>query len=368
MAKYHYLYTLVFAVVLSVSGNAYAEEPAQGWYGGIALGFSRLEPDVSGTTYRVDKTQSSGGKLFVGYDLNDDWAVEAYYSDLGQAEMWPAGNIGYRDYGVSGMYYLYQEYPARQGKSLFVRAGVGSMDNDSDINISRKNDTHFMYGLGVTVPIAERWAARLDIDLYDKDSQLVALGLVWRFDNQTATASKPKPAPQPAPQPVLPADSDADGVVDAADQCPDTGIGTKVDDNGCELQQSTVLEGVSFLPYSADLTEDSKTVLDKVAESLKRHPELQVEVAGYTDISGSRTSNIKLSQQRADSVRDYLITQGIAAEMLSAKGYGPEAPIADNATAEGRAINRRVELHTLESDSEQESMPEPAPESAPENS
>ena len=149
----------------------------------------------------------------------------------------------------------------------------------------------------------------------------------------------------------LPKDSDGDGVTDDKDACPNTPKGEKVDAKGCPLPKvfeegktQLILEGVYFETNKADLKPESKEVLDRVAASLKANPDVKVEVQGHTDSSGSRALNVRLSQARAESVRNYLIGQGVAAGQLTAKGYGPDKPIADNGTAEGRAKNRRVEL------------------------
>jgi len=85
-----------------------------------------------------------------------------------------------------------------------------------------------------------------------------------------------------------------------------------------------------------------------VAESLRAFPQVRLEVAGYTDDRGGKAMNLKLSRARAAAVRQYLIKQGIAARRLTAKGYGEAKPIASNQTPEGRARNRRVELHRLD--------------------
>ena len=143
-------------------------------------------------------------------------------------------------------------------------------------------------------------------------------------------------------------DGDKDGVVDRLDRCPSSAAGVKVDVNGCEIQDVIVLKGVNFNTGSADLTEDSKGELNDVAATLKKHSDLKVEVGGYTDNTGSRAFNVSLSQRRAQSVVDYLVSQGVNAANLTAKGYGPANPIADNSTAAGRAENRRVELHIAE--------------------
>jgi OOP family OmpA-OmpF porin len=105
---------------------------------------------------------------------------------------------------------------------------------------------------------------------------------------------------------------------------------------------------VNFESGADVLTSSSQTVLDDVAESLQAYPEVRVEIAGHTDSSGSAELNRNLSQQRAESVRDYLIGKGISGDRLVARGYGEDQPIASNATREGRAQNRRVELNRID--------------------
>lgn len=145
----------------------------------------------------------------------------------------------------------------------------------------------------------------------------------------------------------LDGDGDGDGVKDSKDRCPDTEAGKKVDINGCVIPDVVVLDGVNFAFGKSELTDESSIKLDEVAATLQKNPELVVEVAGYTDDRGPRQFNEALSQQRADSVVRYLIENGVASSNLQAKGYGPANPIADNNTKEGRAQNRRVEMHIL---------------------
>ena len=147
----------------------------------------------------------------------------------------------------------------------------------------------------------------------------------------------------------VPVDTDGDGVMDNVDACPNTARGTAVDARGCarifeEGKTTIVLEGVTFNTGSAVLTDAAKAVLDKMAETLNGAPDVNVEVQGHTDNTGSAAVNTRLSGARAESVRAYLVSKGVAAARLTAKGYGPTVPVADNATAAGRAQNRRVEL------------------------
>lgn len=142
-------------------------------------------------------------------------------------------------------------------------------------------------------------------------------------------------------------DSDGDGVVDALDQCPDSPRGDKVDARGCTLASTIILRGVNFDNDSAEIRADARPILDEAVATLKRYPQLKVEVAGHTDSRASEAYNLDLSQRRAQAVMDYFVQMGIEAGRLSAKGYGESQPIADNATVEGRAANRRVELRIL---------------------
>lgn len=109
---------------------------------------------------------------------------------------------------------------------------------------------------------------------------------------------------------------------------------------------SVALQGVTFDTAKAALRPESRAVLDQVGALLKQDTALALEIQGHTDNVGAPTANLALSQQRADAVKQYLVeTHGIAAARLTTAGFGDTRPLADNGTDEGRAKNRRVELH-----------------------
>jgi len=112
--------------------------------------------------------------------------------------------------------------------------------------------------------------------------------------------------------------------------------------------KSFVLDNCNFDNGKATLQDSSFKVLDELVAYLVRKDDEKIEIGGHTDIVGSATSNLKLSQERANSVRDYLISKGIDASRITAKGYGITKPIADNKNAAGRAENRRTEVTILE--------------------
>jgi len=146
------------------------------------------------------------------------------------------------------------------------------------------------------------------------------------------------------------ADSDGDGIADPDDQCPD--VPGVPEERGCPpskvkvtAEKIEILEQVHFETGKAVIRPESFDLLRNVASVLKAHPEIeQIEVQGHTDNRGGQASNMRLSQKRAEAVRAFLIQEGVEASRLTAKGYGPTRPVADNKTEAGRAANRRVEF------------------------
>ncbi len=154
-----------------------------------------------------------------------------------------------------------------------------------------------------------------------------------------------------------PPDTDGDGFRDHEDACPKE---KGVDDpdptkRGCPKlvrvtdKEIVILEQVQFDFGKATIRRESDALLDSVAQVLKEHPELlKLEVQGHTDNKGSKQLNAKLSDDRAKAVREALIKRGIDGNRLTFKGYGPDKPIADNKTEDGRAKNRRVQFIVTE--------------------
>jgi len=140
-----------------------------------------------------------------------------------------------------------------------------------------------------------------------------------------------------------PPDNDGDGVPDYLDQCPGTPKGATVNEVGCWALKATML----FDSNSSYIKTEAHPLLDEVASILEKNPQIEVEVQGYADNTGTAEYNQWLSERRAKRVMDYLVARGIDSERLQARGYGSTRPIASNATEEGRAQNRRVELKRM---------------------
>lgn len=136
-------------------------------------------------------------------------------------------------------------------------------------------------------------------------------------------------------------DSDKDGVTDTLDQCQNTPKGFTVNSIGCELKKNL---DVQFEPNSINVTTASKSGIKSFATFLKRYPNANVQIVGYSDTSGNRARNRLISEQRAERVKKLLSGHGVSVSRMTAIGKGDLNPIATNDTAEGREKNRRVEV------------------------
>jgi OOP family OmpA-OmpF porin len=194
--------------------------------------------------------------------------------------------------------------------------------------------------VGLALPPGESLRQR-----YSADTALLSLRYTFGHAQPAAAPPPPPPppppvaAPTPPPPPAQPAAAPPAAAVAPPCQPP---AGFEVDANCHIIDQDIVVRAVDFAFDSARLTNPAQQTLDAVAASLARQPTLRVEIQGYTDSRGPADYNVRLSQQRADAVKDYLISKGVNGDSLQARGYGKADPIASNATAQGRAQNRRV--------------------------
>jgi outer membrane protein OmpA-like peptidoglycan-associated protein len=190
------------------------------------------------------------------------------------------------------------------------------------------------------------------------------IGLHIPLGGRSSPAAPPPPEPPtevvPAPEPPA-----APPPPPPPPPCQPPAPGQPISLEGCKTGDVLVLHGVNFDFNKASLTLNAKALLDQVADALLARKDIKVEIDGHTDGKGSGPYNMKLSQRRADSVKQYLVGRGVDADRMTTKGFGKTMPIADNSTDEGREQNRRVELKVTESNGGAAAAPAEAPAAAP---
>lgn len=319
-----------------------------------------------------------GGQLGLGRSYTEHIALElyAYHFDSIALEGTSSSDdeIDTTGYGLSALF-----FPARDVLPVFGLVGIGLGEHgfrttSMPAGIEDQGSEFVDFGVGFIAPLTDYGMALRGEYRYRASDVENPAGPEFRFRDNVVSLGlqiplsakqeyrKPAPAPQPAPPAPAPAppppDGDNDGVPDVRDRCPDTAPGTEVDENGCAIEEEEpeeeapiVLRGVNFELDSAVLTVNAERHLDEVAAKLRANENAEVLIEGHTDSIGEAAYNLDLSQRRAESVKAYLTRRGIDASRLQARGYGETRPVAPNTRPdgsddpEGRAQNRRVELH-----------------------
>lgn len=311
-------------------------------------------PDKDRDRNGADIDFGGGGSVLYGWQSKDRWGFEVQ----GFMETFETSETLRTDfYRYGGNLDLFYAFGDRTRLTPFVLIGAGG--NHDDVFPARDKFTWFANaGVGaVTGPVTSfgdlrvRAEARYLYDDFESGYSDIRLGLgieIPLFARKgAAPLAEPVEVVKVVEVPTGLKDSDGDAVIDEKDQCPDTPPKTRVDGVGCPLPKVLELKGVTFEFDSTRLRPDAQTILDDATEILKKYPDMQVEVAGHTDSKGREAYNLKLSDGRAATVRDYFIGKGVPASQLRSKGYGEAEPVADNATDAGRERNRRVELRIL---------------------
>lgn len=358
--------TLVAPAVAGDAGT-YTLSPMLGYH--VIDGAMDLEDDVT-------------FGLGFGYNYSPEWSVEADVRMTPTETDGPGSvDVDIWTFSVGALHHFQPD----QKLNPYTSFGLGLMSYQMD---GPDDEDPFAYwGAGLNYALSDKTDFRIDLRYLldyrsnnDTDNStnwrhhLQAMaGLTYQFGGGST------PTPEPAPvAPVAQVDSDKDGVFDPQDKCPGTSLGVRVDDTGCpadtdgdgvfdyqdaciDTPQGTVVDKhgcpkaakevasltlkILFGVDKAEVTPFHSKELDRAAAFIQKYPMYKVVVEGHTDAQGSDQYNLELSQHRADSVRNALVNKyGFSASQVSAKGYGESQPVADNATREGRADNRRVEI------------------------
>lgn len=309
-----------------------------------------------------------GGQISLGLHLTDNIAIEGNYLYLDSADLGaPAnGEVDISSYGFSGLFY---PVPSLAGVFLSLGFGEGDHDFSNVAGLGNQDSDYVEYGAGYLQPIFEfaRRPVSLRLEYRRRKTEadtpgpgdltfrdhLVSLGVQIPLGARAKPVPPPKPAPvvpPPPPTPAPPLDTDGDGVTDAQDECAGTPPGLPVDNKGCPIFETLVLENVNFEFNKSVLTPEAKRILDDTIKKLKSGPRTGLMISGHTDSIDTEAYNLKLSRLRAQSVVDYLTDNGINPNLIKSQGFGESRPIATNSTAEGRAKNRRVEMEATDRD------------------
>ena len=303
----------------------------------ISANYSRSITDFYTATYNGEfKHQVIGGTIgiFVGRpvpvegrirDKDEDGIVDAQDSCIYEAG--PLLTNGCPDADGDGLADLKDKCPQEKGPIKYE--GCPQLDTDKDGIVDPEDKCK-------DVPGFEKYAG-CPIPDTDKD------GINDESDSCRTVPGVERFNGCPIP------DRDRDRVNDEEDKCPDQ-PGIK-ENNGCPVVTQETKEKIAFAARriqfefrKAVLLDESKKVLDEVVEILKQDPDLKIDIEGHTSNDGSLPANMKLSDDRANAVRDYLVSKGIDGARLTAKGFGPTQPLNENRTEAERVQNRRVEL------------------------
>ena len=255
-----------------------------------------------------------------------------------------------------------------RGWNPYIVAGLGMQRSEEEYVINsvdspaqrRDNNLAAKLGVGLQTTLDNRVGVRAEVAYRaDFDDQSVAapqedwfgdvlasVGVVIPLGPKAEAAAPPAP---PAAPSCADLDDDGDGVNNCDDKCPGSQAGQTIGPDGCPVQVSIDLKGVNFDFDKSTLRPDAIAILSEAAEILKRYPDLRVEVAGHTDLCGADAYNQSLSQRRAQTVYDYLTSNGVdASRLVGPVGYGESRPLEPTAqTLPGckSERNRRTELN-----------------------
>lgn len=314
---------------------------------------------------------STGPGIALGWSFADNWAMEAEYDNHEPDLKSPPGGSGSIDSWAANIAYL---MPISRWMTPFVTIGGGRGDYDRDSYGNGKTSTQNQYnfGIGTYLGTSQRFAFRADVrGIYLNDAEKLQPWAGVGFVIKVGRIEEPAPPPVAAPPADsdgdgvpdstdacpntphgvvvdargCPLDSDGDGVPDYLDKCPNTPAGTKVDAQGCPIPVATTFDlTVEFAFNSTEINDLSFRELRRAMTFMRENPKMNAEVEGHTDNIGSAAFNQRLSERRADAVKDVLVKSGIEADRITTVGYGLTRPIAPNDTEEGRAKNRRVAI------------------------
>lgn len=358
---------------LAIVGSASTVADPSGITVTPSIGYAEIDDD------RGADFDDSFWSVGLGYRFDNPWQVELVYgqSEVSDGDV-PTGDLDVESLRLDALYHLTED------KSIVPYLAIGSGYTDFDADDASGapfdgDETNVNAGAGVKYRVNDMFSVRSDFrgiyGLAEENVDLaLSLGLQMLFGGEKS------PTPAPVSVPAAPVDGDADGdgdgVADSVDQCPQTKPGVQVDAKGCELdddkdgvpnsedecpgsevgakvdsvgcyiilEESRSIElKINFATNSSVIESDYLDEIQEVSDFMREYPQTSVVIEGHTDDRGQASYNQQLSEKRARNVAATLVNRfGVATDRVTSVGYGEARPTASNASAEGRAANRRV--------------------------
>ncbi len=324
-------------------------------YVGAGLGISRLNPKTNQSGFSIQDDQDNGWRISAGWDWNSNITIEGYYSKLGEVTLKndsPTSKNATLDYQAMGVHGVYHHFIRgdrylKNSWAVFAKVGASKILNEAaGVEYQQNSKMQMSTGLGIEYILQNDWSVRADFEAFDQDANMVSLSVVKRFGFSKKRFNRFLASISLLPSTAAGGDKDADGVQDGLDDCPETKRNFKVNEVGCAFFEGKMAQ-VMFESDSINMQDGSEFNLDDIANQLINQPFLRMRVVAHTDSKGSKKYNKDLSERRSKEVRRYLLSKGVKRKQLLISGAGESLPIADNKSAKGRAINRRVEFKIL---------------------
>ncbi|MEE4249142.1 MAG: OmpA family protein [Alcanivoracaceae bacterium] len=351
---------VILASLTALTSSVTAEHnvPANYGYLGVHLTSHFFDITDHGANADLDTGLLPGGQF--GLRFKDQWSLQAWLEegDLGNAT--GAGDFSFTHYFISARHH----YRAKElfGFEPYTGAAIGHQEiEDSEdtlgafeLGLQRGLGKRFILDLGARPAYSfdnERWDgqvyAAINLVIGASTGGSDSIAEVIERNAEQGNPTEADMASQAVSALAAQVDGDSDGIVDALDKCLDTKPGAKVDDSGCNIVMKEDIRETLYVQFTTGGSAVSEASIDeigRVAQRMIEYPDAQLVIEGHTDSSGSADLNRRLSQQRADAVKQILTERfSVDSARIEAVGRGEDAPAFTNDTAEGRAKNRRVE-------------------------
>lgn len=357
-----------------------------GWYIGGELGYGETDigesdldrfynqTGINADAVSIDDSDTTSS-LFLGYQFNTYFALEAGYLSLGERSVNFTGSSTDQELFFDSAEHVYPQsgdglsinaviaWPLTESFKIAVKLGYFDWEGDyttDEANVKAGADTisdnDIWFGAELDYRLSEDIQVYASVARFELDrdtSNIFALGIRYFFNTEkVASATKllipDKTVKQPEPAKVVAIDSDKDGVLDSDDNCPESETAYEVDSVGCTVMAEQFTEFSLVIHFANDSAEIGPKYADKVREMvkfIKKYDVKAVTVYGHTSAPGTKAYNQRLSQQRASAIADILATQyGLDKSLIEPVGMGETQLLEPGDSEQSNQANRRIEL------------------------